>query len=105
MHDGDCTVTKYDTTGKVSGKEENVAVFMQIEGGVLFFTAIYKVMLRYRACQENCRTHQSAKIDLKEKKTFDRLLFGSQLVLCLINICLCIAGMLPYSLFTSFVEK
>lgn len=45
------------------------------------------------------------KIDLKEQKDFYRLLSGFQLILCLINIGLCIAGMLPHSLFTNFVEK
>lgn len=78
---------------------------MQIEGGFLFVTAFYEVMVQLYACQEKYRTHQNTKIDLKEKKKFGCLLFGFHLVLCLINVCLCIAGMLLYSLFTNFVEK
>lgn len=96
MYDGKCTVTKYDTTGKVSGKEVDVAVLMEIEGGVLCFTAFFEFSVRLYACQKKTSTHQKAKIDLEEQKRFDRLLFGFQLVFRLINICLCIAGMLSY---------
>lgn len=92
MNDGKCTVTNYDTTGKVSGKEDDVDVFMTIEGGVLFFTAFFEFSVLLYACQKKPSTHQKAKIDLEEQKRFDRLLFGSQLVFYLINICLCIAG-------------
>lgn len=96
MNDGKCTVTNYHTTGKVSGKEDDVDVFMKIEGGVLFFTAFFEFSVLLYACQKKPSTHQNAKIDLEEQKRFDRLLFGSQLVFYLINICLCIAGMLLY---------
>lgn len=91
MNDGKCTVTNYHTTGKVSGKEDDVDVFMKIEGGVLFFTAFFEFSVLLYACQKKPSTHQNAKIDLEEQKRFDRLLFGSQLVFYLINICLCIA--------------
>lgn len=92
MNDGKSTVTNYDTTGK----EDDVDVFMTIEGGVLFFTAFFEFSVLLYACQKKPSTHQKAKIDLEEQKRFDRLLFGSQLVFYLINICLCIAGMLLY---------
>lgn len=103
MYHGDCTITKFDTTGQV--KEDDVAVFMTIEGGFLLATVIFEVMVLLRARQERCRTQQNTKTDLKEKKIFDRLLFGFELVFCIIDFGLCIAGMIPYSSFISFVVK
>lgn len=103
MYDGDCTIMKCDTTGKVSGKEDDVAVFMLIEGGFLCAT-VFWVRLGARL-QEKCRTQQIKKIYLKEQKKINRLFFGFKLVLYIINVGLCIAGMLPYSLFISFVVK
>lgn len=90
MYHGDCTITKFDTTGQV--KEDDVAVFMTIEGGFLLATVIFEVMVLLRARQERCRTQQNTKTDLKEKKIFDRLLFGFELVFCIIDFGLCIAG-------------
>lgn len=96
MYDGDCTIMKYDKTGKVSGKEDDVAVFMQIEGGFLCATVLCVLLVRLHARQqERSRTQQNTKIDLMEQKIFDRLLFISKLVLYAVNFGLCITGMLP----------
>lgn len=96
---------KYDNPGKVSGKDD-VAVFMLIEGGFLCATVLFVLLVRLGArLQEKCRIQQIKKIYLKEQKKFDRLFFGFKLVLYLINVSLCIYGMLPYSLFISFVVK
>lgn len=92
-YDGDCTIMSYDKTGKVSGKEDDVAVFMQIEGGFLCATVLCVLLVRLHArLQERSRTQQNTKIDLKEQKIFDRLLFISKLVLYAVNLGLCITG-------------
>lgn len=91
IYDGNCTVMKFDRTGQDSGIED-VAVFMKIEGIALSFTALYAVTVRLYAYEKKYHTHRNMKIDLKEQKDFYRLLSGFQLILCLINIGLCIAG-------------
>lgn len=50
MYDGKCMVMKYDIMGKVLGKEVDVVVFMEIEGGVFCFMVFFEFSVWLYVC-------------------------------------------------------